>query len=67
MDSTEPNVLPLTVAADEKGVHRTTIHRAIDRGEINTVQVGQRRFVARDETFEDWTPQRRENRANEES
>ena len=67
MEDTEPNVLPLTVAADEKGVHRTTIHRAIDRGEINTVQVGRRRFVARDETFEDWTPQRRENRTGADS
>ncbi len=52
----EPNVITLSGAARAKGCERTTIHRAIARGELHAADIGGQRAVLKDEAWEAWTP-----------
>jgi len=52
----QPSIIAISDAAKDKGVHRTTIHRALERGELTAVPFGGRRAVARDEQYENWQP-----------
>lgn len=44
-------------AAEEKDCGRTTVYRAANDGRINTVEIGGRRVIVRDEAFEKFEPQ----------
>jgi predicted site-specific integrase-resolvase len=52
----EPNVVTFTDAAKQKGVARSTLYRAADRGEINVVSIGSNRAILKDEAWRKWTP-----------
>jgi hypothetical protein len=52
----QPNVVTFTAAAEEKDCGRTTLYRARDRGDINTVKVGNTTMIRRDDAFADWEP-----------
>jgi excisionase family DNA binding protein len=52
----EPNVISITGAARAKGCHRTTIHRALERGELTAVELGGRRAILKDEVWGAWAP-----------
>jgi len=52
----QPNVVTFTAAAEEKDCGRTTLYRARDRGEINTVKIGNTTMIRRDDAFADWKP-----------
>jgi hypothetical protein len=53
---TELPIIAMKDAAREKGCHRTTIHRAIERGDLNVTKFGGRRVVKKDDKWEDWEP-----------
>jgi hypothetical protein len=63
----EPNVIGITGAARAKGVHRTTIHRALEREELHAVEIGGRRAILKDEAWEAWTPAEKGLRASAET
>ncbi len=52
----EPNVITFTDAAKQKGVVRSTLYRAADRGEINVVSIGSNRAILKDEAWKQWKP-----------
>ena len=60
----EPNVLLATKAAREKGCTAQAIYNALDRGDLNEVQMGRHRFVVKDEKYEDYTVQETGGRAH---
>lgn len=49
-------IIAIQDAAREKGCHRTTIHRAIERGDLNVTEFGGRRVVVKDDAWEEWQP-----------
>ena len=52
----QPNVLPISTAAEEKSCGRNTIYRAIDDGRLDTAEVGNRRMVLRNKKYRAFTP-----------
>jgi hypothetical protein len=52
----QPNVLPISTAAEEKSCGRTTIYRAIRNGDLDTAEVGKRDMVLRNEKYEQFAP-----------
>lgn len=54
---TTPNVVTFSAAATEKDVHRSTLYRAADRGELSVVKIGTLQMLARDEAYRGWQPQ----------
>jgi excisionase family DNA binding protein len=58
MDDDLP-IIAIQDAAREKGCHRTTIHRAIERGELNATEFGGRRVVVKDDAWKQWQPTER--------
>jgi hypothetical protein len=53
----KPNVITLSGAARAKGCERTTIHRAIERGELHAADIGGQRAVLKDAAWGAWQPQ----------
>lgn len=49
-------IIAIQDAAHEKGCHRTTIHRAIERGDIDATEFGGRRVVVKNDAWEHWQP-----------
>jgi len=66
MDTDLP-IIAITDAADKKNCHRTTIHRAIERGDLSATEFGGRRAVIRDEAWKNWTPDARKRRGTKEN
>ena len=54
----EPNVTSVSQAAREKRCTRQAIYNAIERGDLNTVSVGQLTLIAKDEKYESYQVQR---------
>jgi len=52
----QPNVLPISTAAEEKNCGRNTIYRAVEDGRLNTAEVGKRDMILRDEKYRAFTP-----------
>lgn len=52
----QPNVTTISEAAERKSCGRNTIYRAIDRGALNTAEVGKQPVVLLDEAFEEFEP-----------
>jgi excisionase family DNA binding protein len=52
----QPNVTTVSEAAEKKNCGRNTIYRAVERGELNTAEVGKQRMILLDEHFEAFTP-----------
>jgi excisionase family DNA binding protein len=50
------DLLSISDAAREIGCSRTTLYRAIDDGRLTGVEVGGRKMIMRDETWEDFEP-----------
>ena len=48
----QPNVLPVTEAARDKGCTPQAIYNAIDRGDLNGLRMGNHRLVMRDDTYQ---------------
>ena len=57
MMNTDLPIIAVQNAASRKDCHRTTIHRAIERGDLNATEFGGRRVVVKDGAWEDWRPQ----------
>jgi excisionase family DNA binding protein len=51
------DLITISAAAEEKGCSRTTLYRAISDDRLNAVEVGNRRMLVRDETFEAFEPE----------
>jgi hypothetical protein len=62
--STEPNVILATKAAREKDCTAQAVYNALDRGDLNEVQMGRHRFVVKDEKYEEYTVQETGGRAH---
>lgn len=52
----EPKIIAITDAAREKDCHRSTIHRAIERGDLNATEFGGRRAIVKDDAWDEWQP-----------
>jgi hypothetical protein len=52
----QPNVTTFSEAAEEKDCGRNAIYRAVDRGDLDTAEVGNRRMVLRNEKYEQFAP-----------
>jgi excisionase family DNA binding protein len=50
------DLISFSQAAREIGCSRTTLYRAADDGRLNDVEVGGRRMLIKDETWEDFEP-----------
>lgn len=48
----EPNVTTISEAAKEKRCVRQTIYSAIERGDLNTTQIGKMRMVLKDAQYD---------------
>ena len=57
LSAMQPNVTTISEAAQRKNCGRNTIYRAIDRGALNTAEVGKQPVVLLDEAFEAFEPQ----------
>lgn len=53
----EPNVISFTAAAEEKDCARSTLYRAAERGQLETVEVGNVRMIVKDENWAAFTPE----------
>jgi hypothetical protein len=52
-------IVGFTQASEEKDCHRSTIHRAVERGELNAVPFQKQRAILRDEKYEAWQPKKK--------
>lgn len=50
------DLISFSDAARKIGCSRTTLYRAADDGRLNDVEVGGRRMLLKDETWEDFEP-----------
>jgi excisionase family DNA binding protein len=55
----QPNVTTVSEAAEKKNCGRNTIYRAVERGELNTAEVGKQRMILLDDAFERFEPMNR--------
>jgi excisionase family DNA binding protein len=50
------DLITISNAAEAKDCSRTTIYRAIGNGRLTGVEVGERKMIVKDETWEDFEP-----------
>jgi len=53
------DVISFSEAAEQIGCSRTTLYRAVDDGRLRDVEVGGRRMLVKDETWESFEPKLR--------
>lgn len=50
------DLISFSEAAREIGCSRTTLYRAVDDGRLNDLEVGGRRMLVKDESWDDFEP-----------